>query len=175
MKPLTKYRKMRDFKKTREPAGKRSRGRARREPIFVVQEHHARRLHFDFRLEAEGVLKSWAVTSEPSTDPAVRRLAIEVEDHPIEYAKFSGTIPRGQYGAGSVEIWDRGTFETIRPVVEGMERGKIEVLLRGRRLRGVFELVRISGEGRKAAWLFFKRRPRVVGLRMKTTKRKSVI
>lgn len=154
---LREYRQKRRFNRTREPRGKTT--GVQKKPIFVVQEHHARRLHWDFRLEAEGVLKSWAVTREPSVDESERRLAIETEDHPFEYARFKGTIPVGEYGAGLVKIWDRGTYapaEHHEDVVEGMDRGIVVVVLRGRKLKGRFVLVRTRGEGTRSQWLFFK-------------------
>jgi len=126
----------------------------------VVQKHHARRLHYDFR-EAEGVLKSWAVPKEPSLDPAVRRLAMRVGDHALSYAGFSGTIPEGSYGAGEVFIWDRGTFENLDPsrtIAEGIEGGRLSFALHGTRLRGRFSLVRMRGKGRQGQWLLIKGR-----------------
>ena len=162
---LNHYWEKRNFKVTSEPSGKKkttTRKKAKK-PIFVIQEHHASRLHYDFRLEEEGVLKSWAVTKEPSMDPQVRRLAIEVEDHPLEYAKFHGDIPRGEYGAGHVEIWDRGTFENVSKYAgdpislsEAIDAGHIDIMLHGEKLSGHFTLVRLKTSERQPSWLLIK-------------------
>jgi bifunctional non-homologous end joining protein LigD len=163
---LDPYRAKRAFEQTPEPAPTRvpTEPREGHRPIFVVQEHHARRLHYDFRLEAEGVLKSWAVPKAPSMDPAQKRLAIHVEDHPLAYAAFAGTIPAGQYGAGTVTIWDHGTYDRVhadRPgpqtVTEGIEAGRLTLALHGTKLRGQFALVRMHRQGSvKEPWLLIK-------------------
>ncbi len=156
--PLEEYRHKRDFRRSPEPKGQPA--RAHRRPIFVIQEHHARRLHYDFRLEADGVLKSWAVPKEPSLDPSVKRLAVRVEDHPLAYATFAGTIPEGQYGAGAVFIWDHGTYENLRDdpsVAEGIKSGRLEFVLHGEKLHGRFALIRMKGRGQdKENWLLVK-------------------
>ncbi len=120
--------------------------------IFVIHEHHARRLHFDLRLEMEGVLKSWAVPKGPSMNPADKRLAVMVDDHGLDYADFEGTIPEGMYGAGEVVIWDRGTYELKAGTVKA---GKMEVVFRGRKLKGAFALARMSGKDKE--WLLIKK------------------
>jgi bifunctional non-homologous end joining protein LigD len=157
---LTPYDAKRDFRETPEPGP--GPGRPHKEPIFVIQEHHATRLHYDFRLEAEGVLKSWAVTKEPTLDSSVKRLAVRVEDHPLAYAEFSGTIPEGHYGAGEVSIWDHGTFENLDPgrtVADGLDAGKLSFVLHGDKLKGRFSLVRMrSGKGKRENWLLIKGR-----------------
>jgi bifunctional non-homologous end joining protein LigD len=163
-KPLAEYREKRDFEKTAEPAGKRVSARAKRALHFVIQKHAASHLHFDFRLELDGVMKSWAVPKGPSYDPAVKRLAMEVEDHPIEYNSFEGTIPKGQYGGGTVMLWDRGTYEAESgggedALREGYERGDLKFILHGKRLEGGWVLVRMRrGESGRAQWLLIKHR-----------------
>ena len=117
---------------------------------YVIQEHHSRRLHWDFRLERDGVLKSWAVPKEPPEKSGIRRLAIMVEDHPLEYGGFEGTILEGEYGAGTVEIWDTGVYEALK-----WEDEKIEVILQGDRLNGKYILVRLK-KGKENEWLLFK-------------------
>ena len=165
---LAEYQRKRDFTKTREPSGGKATSarpaRKKRAPAlrFVIQKHDASHLHFDFRLELDGVMKSWAVPKGPSYDPKVRRLAMEVEDHPIEYNKFEGTIPQGEYGGGTVMLWDRGTYEAedgggVDSLREGYERGDLKFVLHGERLRGGWVLVRMKRPGRPQ-WLLIKHR-----------------
>jgi bifunctional non-homologous end joining protein LigD len=158
---LSTYRAKRDFSRTAEPSGTGTVGRSPR-LRFVVQKHAARRLHYDLRLELDGVFKSWAVTRGPSLDPADKRLAVEVEDHPLEYGDFEGTIPQGQYGGGTVQIWDRGFWE---PQVTGdpeqaLAAGELKLILAGERLRGGWVLVRLrnSRSGKRPGWLMIKHR-----------------
>lgn len=148
---LARYRKKRRFGKTPEPAGTRTRDNKRR--IFVVQEHHTSHLHWDFRLEHRGVLKSWAVPKGPPRKTRERRLAIMVEDHPYAYKDFEGRIPPGEYGAGIVKIWDRGIFEPIGPLEKGLRNGRIRVILHGKKLKGGYALVRLRNQKN---WLFIK-------------------
>jgi bifunctional non-homologous end joining protein LigD len=163
-KPLAEYKRKRDFTRTKEPAGNSVGSRSKRALRFVIQKHAASHLHFDFRLELDGVMKSWAVPKGPSYDPAVKRLAMEVEDHPIEYNAFEGTIPKGQYGGGTVMLWDRGTYEPEagggnEALREGYERGDLKFVLHGKRLEGGWVLVRMRrGEGSRAQWLLIKHR-----------------
>ena len=151
---LREYQRKRDFERTPEPRGRRGK-RTRRGPRFVIQKHAARRLHYDFRLELDGVLKSWAVPKGPSLDPADKRLAVEVEDHPIDYGDFEGVIPQGQYGGGSVLLWDHGTWKPKGDPRESLARGKLEFELDGEKLHGRWLLVRTGSNG-KPQWLLRK-------------------
>ncbi|MCW4007625.1 MAG: 3'-phosphoesterase [Candidatus Bathyarchaeota archaeon] len=144
---LDEYRKKRNFEKTSEPKGEVVVSESK---IYVIQKHAATHLHFDLRLEMDGVLKSWAVPKEPSTEVGLKRLAVQVEDHPIEYANFEGTIPEGEYGAGTVEIWDKGTYKLI-----DRKEDKLIVDIEGKRLRGTYVLIRLKD---KKNWLFFKKK-----------------
>ena len=155
---LKEYKRKRRFDSTPEPAGRRPTHRGSQ---FVVQEHHARRLHYDFRLEVNGVMKSWAVPKGPSMNPGDKRLAIQTEDHPLEYAKFQGEIPQGNYGAGDVIIWDNGTFEAEgdKSAQQQIDRGELKFILHGHKLTGSFVLVKIrSREPGKQEWLMIKHR-----------------
>lgn len=164
---LKKYRDKRDFQRTTEPSGGEEKKISER-PIFVIQKHDASHLHYDFRLEVEGVLKSWAVPKGPSTDPHDKRLAVPTEDHPLEYAHFEGMIPKEEYGGGTVLVWDAGTYRNLREekakektsMEQAIEQGKIEVWLEGKKLRGGYALVR-SGKPDKSGrerWLLIKKR-----------------
>ena len=160
---LAEYRRKRDFTRTREPAGGRT--RAGKKLAFVIQKHAASHLHFDLRLELDGVMKSWAVPKGPSLDPAVKRLAMQVEDHPIEYNKFEGTIPEGEYGGGTVMLWDRGTYtapgdepDPEAALRRGYEKGDFKFELHGKRLRGSWVLVRIRRDEERRQWLLIKHR-----------------
>jgi bifunctional non-homologous end joining protein LigD len=124
----------------------------------VIQQHAARRMHYDFRLEHEGVLWSWSVPKGPSLSPGRRRLAVRTEDHPLDYADFEGVIPAGQYGGGTVVVWDRGTWEPEGDPGEAMQKGKLTFALQGEKLRGRWHLVRTRGGGKQESWLLFKGR-----------------
>lgn len=159
-KSLTAYNRKRDFSQTPEPAGRSS--RKRNGWRYLIQKHDATRLHYDFRLELDGVLKSWAVTKGPSLDPHVKRLAVRTEDHPLGYGDFEGTIPKGQYGGGTVMLWDEGTWEPVGDPHKGLEQGKLAFVLHGKRLKGGFALVRMhESEARSKGrenWLLIKHR-----------------
>jgi bifunctional non-homologous end joining protein LigD len=159
---LSEYRKKRHFGVTPEPLGS---GNAKKKAIgsliYVVQKHMASRLHYDFRLEWRGVLLSWAVPKGPSLDPSVKRLAMRTEDHPIEYSDFEGVIPAGQYGAGTVMLWDRGTWQPESADVDAsLQKGEIKFTLQGKKLQGSWVLVRTRGsrENHRSAWLLIKHR-----------------
>jgi len=158
--PLADYRKKRDFKKTTEPAGKLA-YRPSKRPIFVIQKHDASTLHYDFRIESGGVLKSWAVPKGPSTNPREKRLAMPTEDHPKEYAKFEGIIPEGEYGAGPSIVWDSGTYRNLSekngqeiPLDQALHQGRVKIWLDGEKLKGGYALTRIRL--RPARWLLVK-------------------
>src|ERR687897_548833 len=157
---IDEYNRKRDFVRTPEPRGTAKQCRVDNKGRFVVQKHDATRLHYDFRLEdtKEGVLKSWAVPKGISLDPKVKRLAVLVEDHPIDYLLFEGVIPEGSYGAGTVIVWDTGTYETEEDISEQFKRGKITFSLFGQKLRGKFKLVRIRSreEQEENQWLLMK-------------------
>ena len=151
---LTEYKKKRKFDKTPEPGPETKRTKSGR--MFVIQKHRATALHYDFRLEADGVLKSWAVPKGPSLDPKVKRLAMQVEDHPVDYAKFEGVIPEGEYGGGTVMVWDYGTYkpEDTTNVSEALRKGELKFSLNGKKLKGSWVLVRT----RDRQWLLLKHR-----------------
>jgi len=157
--PLSRYRKKRDFTVTPEPAASTASATNAGNPRFVIQKHWATRLHYDFRLEHDGVLLSWAVPKGPCYDPKEKRMAVHVEDHPVEYADFEGTIPKKQYGAGTVIVWDRGTWEAVGDADTGIETGKLLFRLHGEKLAGLWELVRISKpDDKQNQWMLFKKR-----------------
>jgi len=177
---LTTYKKKRNFKSTSEPVG----GTSNRGKLnFVIQKHDATRLHYDFRLEMDGVLKSWAVPKGPSTDPAVKRLAMMVEDHPYDYKNFEGIIPEGNYGAGTVIIWDKGTYEPIEPVkgkkaqekhlLKQLKEGSVKIILHGEKLRGEWALVHTKQS--ENSWLLIKHKDKFASSAEVTNKSKSVV
>jgi bifunctional non-homologous end joining protein LigD len=156
---LREYKRKRHFTRTPEPKGKKGADNGR---SFVIQKHAARQLHYDFRLELDGVLKSWAVPKGPSLDPAVKRLAMHVEDHPVEYGSFEGVIPAGEYGGGTVMLWDQGDWEPVGDAHEGYRSGKLKFKLNGQKLHGAWMLVRTGGKAQvdkdQRQWLLFKER-----------------
>ncbi|TMH07083.1 MAG: DNA ligase [Betaproteobacteria bacterium] len=156
---LEEYRNKRNFSETPEPSGSKRPRPRHAAPIFVVQKHRARALHYDFRLEIDGVLASWAVPKGPSLSPDDKRLAMQTEDHPVEYADFEGVIPDRQYGAGTMLVWDRGTFEIGEGGTAGdqLARGRLSFLLKGEKLRGAFVLLRAGAAGEGRQWLLIKR------------------
>jgi bifunctional non-homologous end joining protein LigD len=157
---LKEYRKKRDFEVTPEPAGAEAPQSAGKALAYVIQKHQASHLHYDFRLEWDRVLLSWAVPKGPSLDPAVKRLAMQVEDHPIEYGGFEGVIPEGEYGGGTVMLWDRGTWTPeVADVNAALQKGDLKFTLHGAKLKGSWVLVRTRGfGGRRSSWLLIKHR-----------------
>ena len=161
---LTEYRKKRDFKKTAEPEGGSERKKDSPKLVFVIQKHAASHLHYDLRLELDGVMKSWAVPKGPAPDPTLKRLAMQVEDHPMEYNSFEGTIPEGEYGGGTVMLWDNGWYEPEKGggedgVREGLRKGDLKIVFHGKRIKGSYVLVRTRGFGSSASkpsWLLIK-------------------
>jgi bifunctional non-homologous end joining protein LigD len=152
---LSPYRRKRDFSVTPEPRGTSPRARPRR-PRFVVHLHHARARHFDLRLQVGDTLRSWAVPKGPSLDPRRKRLAVEVEDHPLEYIGFEGVIPPGEYGAGTVSIWDRGEWSAVGDPQRSLREGHLRFTLHGERLKGAWSLVRTRLQGKQPQWLLIK-------------------
>jgi len=160
---MKSYNEKRDFCKTGEPRDVPSK-KKNEQPIFVIQKHDATNLHYDFRLEIDNTLKSWSVPKGPSTDPSVKRMAIPTEDHPIAYADFEGVIPKGEYGGGTVMIWDTGTIESNKKdedgklisLEESFNAGSIEVTLHGKKLKGGYNLVEMKGGKMKGNWLLMK-------------------
>lgn len=157
---LKDYQEKRNFSRTPEPSGKGA--RASQAPIFVIQKHAASHLHYDFRLEVDGVLKSWAVPKGPPTDPKDKRLAVPTEDHPLEYADFEGVIPEGEYGAGTVMVWDTGPYLNVTvkkgvaiPMGQAVEHGHVKIWLEGKKLQGGYALTRFR-TGKDEAWLLVK-------------------
>ena len=155
--PLKKYKEKRDFKKTPEPLS--STKNHSYNPKFVIQKHDASRLHYDFRLEVDGVLKSWALPKGPSTDPGQKRLAIPTEDHPLDYIDFEGIIPKGNYGAGTVIVWDTGTYKNMKtvPMRKTIDECHLDIQLEGKKLKGRYALIRTGKKG-KEFWLFLKKK-----------------
>ncbi|MCD0489276.1 DNA ligase D [Pedobacter sp. MC2016-14] len=188
---LEKYIKKRDFSKTSEPAGEKAKSKAKGKTVkagsaltFVIQKHAASHLHYDFRLEMEGVLKSWAVPKGPSTDPKTKRLAMMVEDHPYDYRTFEGLIPKGEYGGGTVIVWDEGTYEPIEKIkgkkaqekhlLTQLEEGSLKIVLHGHKVKGEFALVKTKGMGENG-WLLIKHKDKYASENDITKKDKSVL
>jgi bifunctional non-homologous end joining protein LigD len=163
---LKKYQQKRRFEVTPEPSGQERKRKKAASLLYVVQKHRASQLHYDFRLEWNGLLLSWAVPKGPSLDPSVKRLAMQVEDHPVDYAGFEGVIPAGEYGAGTVMVWDTGTWEPGQPDVEAaLAKGDLKFTLHGSKLKGSWVLVRTRGFGGKSgksSWLLIKHRDQYV-------------
>lgn len=155
-KPLAEYARKRDFRQTPEPSGRKPRKDSTGLLRYCVQKHDASRLHYDFRLELDGTLKSWAVPKGPCLDPTVKRLAVQVEDHPLDYADFEGSIPQGHYGAGDVIVWDRGAWTPLDDPHEGLEKGHLSFALDGEKLSGRWHLIRTNLRGKQPQWFLVK-------------------
>ncbi len=177
---LTEYERKRDFSKTNEPSGKKkkSKGKARRRhPRFSIQKHSATSLHYDLRLEVDGVLASWAVPKGPSLNPADKRLAMRTEDHPLEYLEWEGVIPKGEYGAGPMIVWDRGVFQNISETRSGkpmdlataIEKGDVKIFMLGEKIKGAYALVRTGPAGDRERWLLIKKRDEGADARRRPT------
>lgn len=180
---LKKYYSKRDLKKSGEPADVKTTSKRKKNPIFVIQKHNASHEHYDLRLEISGALKSWAVPKGPSLNPKVKRLAIETEDHPMAYANFEGNIPPGNYGAGSVMIWDYGTYTNIKrekgrilPIDKCYQQGRIEVELKGKKVQGAFALIKTHYTSENS-WLLIKMNDEYASARKNpvNTKKRSAV
>lgn len=181
--PLEQYLDKRDFRRTPEPRGEKSKRRAEG-PLFVIQKHNASNLHYDFRLEIDGLLKSWAVPKGPSTDPSEKRLAVPTEDHPLAYAEFEGVIPEGEYGAGTVLVWDAGIYRNLREDEDGneiemsdaLDDGHLTIWLEGEKISGGYALTRMAGGG-EGRWLLVKMKDKKADARRNpvSTEPKSVL
>lgn len=184
MKKESDYNKKRDFSKTTEPKESNNKGNPDA-PSFVIQKHDATNLHYDFRLEIDNTLKSWAVPKGPSTDPSIKRMAIPTEDHPLEYANFEGNIPHGEYGGGTVMIWDHGKFKNIKEDKEGnpisladsYKMGTLEFSLQGEKLQGGFAMIKMKSGNMKGNWLLVKMKDEEADARRNpvSTQTKSVV
>ncbi len=185
MKTQKDYNQKRDFSKTKEPKADEKTSKIGKRPLFVIQKHDATNLHYDFRLEIDGTLKSWSVPKGPSTDPKVKRMAIPTEDHPIAYTDFEGTIPKGQYGGGTVMIWDKGTFKNIKTdsnkkpisLKKAYEMGTLEFKLEGKKLSGGYALIKMKSGNMKGNWLLVKMKDEDADARRNpvNTENKSVV
>lgn len=184
MKTKDKYESKRDFSKTKEPKAGTKKGDPKN-PVFVIQKHDATNLHYDFRLEIGGTLKSWSVPKGPSTDPKIKRMAIPTEDHPLEYADFEGTIPKEEYGGGTVMIWDKGSFENLKvdkqgkpiDLKEAYKMGTIEISLKGKKLQGGYALIKMKSGNMEGNWLLVKMKDEDADARRNpvSTENKSVV
>ena len=178
---LSEYERKRDFSRTGEPQGKsktKGRGKARRRhPRFSIQKHSATSLHYDLRLEVDGALASWAVPKGPSLDPRDKRLAMRTEDHPLEYLEWEGVIPKGEYGAGPMIVWDRGVFQNISETRQGepmelpeaIEKGDVKIFMLGEKIKGAYALVRTSDPGEREKWLLIKKKDEGADARRRPT------